>query len=89
MTAFARMHDINLMTVGESVFGANAVEEEHQAQQITALLDNLFNAKKQKNATINILVASNAQLAQALQDMQAALVRIFLSSQAQPPPNRP
>jgi hypothetical protein len=41
------------------------------------LLDNLANALIQKNVTIDNLIASNAQLAQALQEMQAAMVRMF------------
>jgi hypothetical protein len=86
MTAIAKMCDINRMTAGEAAFGANAAEEEHQACQITALLNNLANALIQKNATINNLVASNAQLVQALQEMQAAMVHIFPSSQAHPSP---
>jgi hypothetical protein len=60
MAAFAEMRDINPITAGEAVFGANAAEEEHQACQITALLDNLANALMQKNVTIDSLVASNA-----------------------------
>ncbi len=57
------MRDINCMMAGKAAFGANAAEEEHQAGQITPLLDNLANALIKKNATINNLVASNAQLA--------------------------
>jgi hypothetical protein len=72
-TAFAKMRDINCMTAGKSVFGANAMEEEQQARQITTLLDELANALIQKNGTINNLVASNAQLTKALLDMQAAV----------------
>jgi hypothetical protein len=64
---FAKMHGINCMTAGKAVFGANAAEEEHQACKITALLDNFASALIQKNVTINNLVASNAQLMQALQ----------------------
>ncbi len=71
------MRDINHMTLGEAAFGTNAAEKEHQAHQITTLLDNLANASIQKNVTIDNLVASNAQLAQALQEMQAAMVRMF------------
>jgi hypothetical protein len=56
--------------------------------QITASLDILANALIQKNATIDILVASNTQLAQAIQDMQAAMVCMFPSGQAQPSPNQ-
>ncbi len=88
MTAFAKMGDINHMTAGNSAFGADATEEEQQAQQITMSLDNLANALIQKNGTINNLVASNAQLAQALQDMQTAMVRVVLSGQAQTYPSQ-
>ena len=35
------MHDINRMMAGKAAFRANAAEEEHQAHQIAALLDNL------------------------------------------------
>ncbi len=76
------MPDINRMMAGESAFGANAAEKEHQARQITASLDNLANPSIKKNTTIDNLVASNAQLAQALQDMQAATVRMFPSGQS-------
>jgi hypothetical protein len=82
------MHNINCMTAGNATFGANAAEEEHQAHQITALLDNLAIMSIQKNSTIDNLVASNAQLAHALQDMQAAMVRMFPSSQVHPSPNQ-
>jgi hypothetical protein len=88
MTAFAKMCDINCMMAGKSAFGANAMEEEQQVQQITAFLDNLVNASIQKNATIDNLVVSNAQLAQVLQDMQAAIVHMFPSGQVQPCPNQ-
>jgi hypothetical protein len=57
------MRDINRMTAGKAAFRANAAEEEHQAHQITALLENLANTLIQKKATFNNLVASNAQLA--------------------------
>jgi hypothetical protein len=41
------------------------------------------------NATIDNLVASNAQLAQALQEMQAAMVRTFPTGQAHASPYQP
>ena len=44
MAAFAQIHNINRMTAGKATFGTNAAEEEHQARQITASLDNLANA---------------------------------------------
>ncbi len=74
------------MALGEAAFGANAAEEEHQTCQITALLDNLANALIQKNVANNNLVASNAQLVHALQEMQAAMVHMFLASQPHPTP---
>jgi hypothetical protein len=86
MAAFAETRDIDHMTPGKAAFGANAAEEEHQACQITALLNNLANALIQKNVMINNLIASNAQLAQALQEMQAAMVRMFPAGQPHPAP---
>ncbi len=74
------------MTSGERAFGTNAAEEEHQAHQITALLNNLANVSIQKNVMFKNLVASNAQLAQALQEMQAAMVRMFPAGQLHPTP---
>ncbi len=75
------MRDINQMTAGKDAFGTNAAEEEHQACQITASLSNLANTLIQKNVTIKNLIASNAQLVQALQEMQAAMVRMFPAGQ--------
>ncbi len=86
MAAFAKMRDINRMTSGEAAFGTNAAEEEHQAQQITSLLNSLANALIQKNATIGNLVASNTQLAQAFQEIQSAMVRMFPAGQLHPAP---
>ncbi len=83
------MRDINRMTAGKAAFGANAAEQGHQACQITALLDNLANTSIQKNMTIDNLIASNAQLAQALQELQAAMVRMFLASQMHASPYQP
>jgi hypothetical protein len=57
----------------ESTFGANAAEEEEQGRLITLSLDNLANASIQKNSTFDSLVAINAQLTQALADMQIAM----------------
>ena len=64
--AFAEMRDINRMTAAESGFGANAAKEEAQGRQIATSLEHLANASIQKNATIDQLVATNAQLMQAL-----------------------
>jgi hypothetical protein len=85
MAAFTKMSNINHMMVGKAIFGANAAEEEHWACQNTASLDNLTNASIQKNVTINNLVASNAQLAQALQEMKAAMMCMFPASQMHAP----
>ena len=47
--AFAKMHDLNQMTAGDSPFGANqAATEMEQAQQMVTSLDNLANASIQK-----------------------------------------
>jgi hypothetical protein len=86
MTAFAKICNINRMTAGKATFGTKAAKEEHQARQITTSLDNLANTMIQKNATINNLIASNAQLAQALKEMQAAMVCMFPSGQMHPSP---
>jgi hypothetical protein len=67
------MHNINCMMAGESAFGANTAEEEEQAHQIALSLNNLANASIQKNSTIDSLVATNAQLMQALADMQITM----------------
>ncbi len=71
--AFTDMHDINHMMAGEFTFGANAAEEEEQGRLIALSLKNLANASIQKNLTIDSLVAINAQLTQALADMQIAM----------------
>jgi hypothetical protein len=87
--AFAEMHDINRMMAGKAAFGANAAEEEHQARQITASLNNLAKALIQKNMTIDNHIASNAQLMQALEEMQATMVHMFPAGQAHAPPTSP
>jgi hypothetical protein len=84
MAAFAKMRNINCMTLSEAAFGANAAEEEHQACQIPTLLNNLANALIQKIVTIDNLVASNVQLTHAFQKMQAAMVRMFPTGQLHP-----
>ena len=75
--AFAEMRDINRMTTAESNFGANAAEEEAQGRQIATSLEHLANASIQKNATIDQLVATNAQLMQALESLHASMARMF------------
>jgi hypothetical protein len=67
------MRNINCMAAGESTFDANAMEEEEHGRLIASSLDNLANASIQKNLTINSLVAINAQLMQALADIQIAI----------------
>jgi hypothetical protein len=86
MATFTKMWDINCMMLGKAAFGTNTAEEEHQARQITMWLDNLANTSIQKNMMIHNLVASNAQLAQAIQEMQAAMVRMFPAGQFHPAP---
>jgi hypothetical protein len=71
--AFAKIHDINRMTAGESTFGAIAAEEEEQGCLIASSLNNLANAFIQKILMIDSLAAINAQLTQALVDMQIAM----------------
>jgi hypothetical protein len=58
--AFAKMHDINCMTAGESTFSANAVEEEEQGRLIALSVDILANVSIQK-------------MMQAWADMQIAM----------------
>jgi hypothetical protein len=81
---FAEMRDINRMMAGESAFGANAMEEEEQARQIALSLNNIANASIQKNLTIDSLIAKNAQLMQALADMQIAMACMIPPGQAPP-----
>jgi hypothetical protein len=82
--AFAKMRNINCMTAGESALGGNAAEEEEQARQIASSLDNLANASIQKNLTTDSLIATNAQLTQALADMQ--IVIACMIPPGHPPP---
>ncbi len=67
--AFAKMHDINCMTAGDTAFGANQAAKLNQAQQMASSLDNLASATIQKNTTINNLVATNATLTKAIADI--------------------
>ena len=76
--AFAEMRDINRMTAAETSFGANAAEEDAQGRQIATSLEHLANASIQKNATIDQLVATNAQLMQALESLQNSMSRMFV-----------
>ena len=57
--------------------GANAAEEEAQGRQIATSLEHLISASIQKNATIDQLVATNAQLIQTLELLQASMSRMF------------
>ncbi len=65
------------MTATKNTFGANAAEEEAQGRQITTSLEHLANASVQKNATIDQLVATNAQLMQAFELMQASMSQMY------------
>jgi hypothetical protein len=56
------MRDINRMMSGKAAFSTSTAEEEHQAHQIAASLNNLTNTLIQKNVTIDNLVASSVQL---------------------------
>jgi hypothetical protein len=75
--AFAEMRDISRMTTGDTTFGANQAAEIEQAQQMATSLDNLANASIQKNATIDNLVATNAALSKAIQDIQRTLATMM------------
>ncbi len=75
--AFTKMHDINHMTAGNKVFGANQAAELDQAQQMAYSLNNLVNATLQKNITIKNLVATNATLTKAIADIQLSIAQMF------------
>jgi hypothetical protein len=78
--AFTEMHDLNWMTTGKSLFGANqAATELKQAQQMATSLDNLANASIQKNTTIESLVTTNAALTKAVQEIQKTLLHMSTS----------
>jgi hypothetical protein len=71
------MRDLNRMTAGDFPFGTNqAASEMEQAQQMATSLDNLGNASIQKKSAIKSLVATNAALANAVQDIQQTLARM-------------
>jgi hypothetical protein len=74
--AFAKMHDINCMTAGDTAFGANQTAEPDQAQQMASSLNNLANTTIQKNTTIENLVATNATLTKAIADIQLFVLRM-------------
>jgi hypothetical protein len=68
------------MTVSESPFGANqATTKLEQAQQMAMSLDNLANESIQKNTTIESLVATNAALTKAVQEIQKILLHMSTS----------
>ena len=84
------------MTTGDTTFGANQAAELEQAQQMATSLDNLANASIQKNATIDNLVANNAALSKALQDIQRTLATMMTAHTPAPgapalttPPGQP
>ena len=94
--AFAEMRDISRMTTGDTTFGANQAAEIEQAQQMATSLDNLANASIQKNATIDNLVATNAALSRAIQDIQRTLATMMTAHTPAPgapaltpPPGQP
>jgi hypothetical protein len=74
--AFAEMRDINCMTAGEMMFGANQAAELKQVQQMASSLNNLANATIQKNTTIKNLVATNTTLTQAIADIQLSIAQM-------------
>jgi hypothetical protein len=71
------MHDIYHMTTGETTFGANQAAEIEQTQQMATSLDNLANASIQKNVTIDNLVATNAALSKAIQDIKCTIATMM------------
>ena len=75
--AFAKMHNIARITTGKTTFGANQAAEIEQAQQMASSLDNLANVSIQKNATIDSLVATNAALSKAIQEIQHTLTTMM------------
>ncbi len=74
--AFAKMHNINCMTAGETSFGANQAAKLEKTQQMASSLDNLANVSIQKNAAINNLVATNAMLTKAIAGIQLSIARM-------------
>jgi hypothetical protein len=78
-TAFAKMHDINCMTAGNTTFGANQATKLKQAQQMTPSLDNLANATIQKNITIKNLVATNTTFTKAIADIQLSITQMCMA----------
>ena len=90
------MRDISRMTTVDTTFGANQAAEIEQAQQMATSLDNLANASIQKNATIDNLVATNAALSKAIQDIQRTLATMMTAHTPAPgapaltpPPGQP
>jgi hypothetical protein len=87
---FAEMRDLNQMTAVDSPFGANqAATEMKQAQQMATSLDNLANASIQKKTTIKSLIATNAALSNAVQDIQQTLARMTTAVPIATPVIRP
>jgi hypothetical protein len=74
--AFAKMCDINCMTAGDTVFGANQATKLKQAQQMASSLKNLANATIQKNTTIKNLAATKATLTKAIANIQLSIARM-------------
>jgi len=78
------MRDISRMTTGETTFGANQAVEIKETQQMATSLDSLANASIQKNATIDNLVATNATLSKAIQDIQRTLATMMTNQTPTP-----
>ena len=78
------MQDISRMNTGETTFSANQAAEIEQAQQMATSLDNLANMSIQKNATIGSLVATNAALTKAIQDIQFTLATMMTNHAPMP-----
>jgi hypothetical protein len=77
--AFSKICNINCMTAGETMFGANQAAKLKQAQQMASSLNNLANAAIQKNTTIKNLVDTNATLTKAIADIQLSIAQMCMA----------
>jgi hypothetical protein len=70
------MHNINRMTAGKTMFGANQATKLVQAQQMASSFNNLANATIKKNTTIENLITTNATLTKAIDDIQLSIAQM-------------
>jgi hypothetical protein len=73
---FAKMHDINWITAGDTSFGTNQATKLEQAQQLASSLDNYAYATIRKITIIANLVATNATLTKAIADIQLSIAHM-------------